>query len=164
MGLSVSFQITILKVLAGQPDGRATHAELTRQVAILISSGSDWTDRTKRLAACAPGLNIFGSRLISHNSTGWQITDAGRAFLLSLESPAPWISEDIPMPTPVEADVVPKLIEPMPSENQRTSEMALAPAQLPSPLTRLIGRARRRSRRPVAEESASPAKAAQRSL
>jgi hypothetical protein len=148
MGLTVSFQVTILKVLAGQPDGRATHAELTRQVAILISSGSDWTDRTKRLAACAPGLNIFGSRLISHDSTGWQITDAGRAFLLSLESPAPWISEDVPMPTPVETEVVPQLTEPMPS---RTTERAATRARPLSTLMRLIGNTRRRPRRPMVE-------------
>jgi hypothetical protein len=146
----VSFQITILKVLAGQPDGHATHAELMRQVAILISSGSDWTDRTKRLAARAPGLSIYGSRLISHDSAGWQITDAGHAFLVSLESPAP-IPENVPMPTPLEAHLAPTLTEPMPSEEQRTTERAAARARPPSTLMRLIGSARRLPRRPLAE-------------
>jgi hypothetical protein len=86
--LSVSFQITILKVLAGQAEGRATLPELTRQVSILVSSGPDWTERTKRLAAPAPGLDIFRSRFAFIDRAHWQITDAGRAFLISLETPA----------------------------------------------------------------------------
>src|ERR1700676_3717509 len=85
--LSVSFQITILKVLAGQTEGRATLPELTRQVSILVSSGPDWTERTKRLAALAPGLDIFRSRFVFVDRANWQITDAGRAFLISLETP-----------------------------------------------------------------------------
>jgi hypothetical protein len=85
----VSFQITILKVLAGHPEGRASLAELRRAVAILISSGTDWTDRTKRLAARAPGLDIFTQALVLRDDRGWQITDAGRALLTSVEKPAP---------------------------------------------------------------------------
>jgi hypothetical protein len=80
----VSFQITILKVLAGQAEGRAALPELTRQVSILISSGPDWTDRTKRLAALAP--DIFKSRFVFVDRASWQITDAGRALLISLET------------------------------------------------------------------------------
>jgi len=82
----VSFQITILKVLAGQTEGRATLPELTRQVSILVSSGPDWTDRTKRLAALAPGLDIFKLRFVFVDRASWQITDAGRGFLISLET------------------------------------------------------------------------------
>jgi hypothetical protein len=37
----MSFQITILKVLAGHPGGRASLADLKRAMAILITSGSD---------------------------------------------------------------------------------------------------------------------------
>ncbi len=85
----MSFQITILKVLAGHPEGRASLADLRRAVAILISSGSDWTNRTKRLAALAPGLDIFGQALVQRDDNGWQITDAGRALLASVEKPAP---------------------------------------------------------------------------
>jgi hypothetical protein len=84
----VSFQITVLKVLAGQPEGRLSLDDLKRAVAILISSGSDWTDRTKRLAARAPDLDIFGQLLVERSDTGWQITDAGRAFLACIEAPA----------------------------------------------------------------------------
>ena len=83
----VSFQITILKVLAGHPDGRASLADLKRAVAILISSGSDWTDRTKRLAARSPGLDIFSQSFVLRDDAGWQITDAGRVFLASVETP-----------------------------------------------------------------------------
>jgi hypothetical protein len=47
-------------------------------VAILISSGTDWTDRTKRLAARAPGLDIFTHAFVLRDAAGWQITEAGR--------------------------------------------------------------------------------------
>jgi hypothetical protein len=84
----MSFQVTILKVLAGHPDGQASLAELRKAVAILMTSGKEWTDRTKRLAARAPGLDIFAQSLVSRDATGWRITDAGRAMLETLESPA----------------------------------------------------------------------------
>jgi hypothetical protein len=85
----VSFQITVLKVLAGHPEGRASVADLTRCVSILISSGSDWTNRTKRLAARVTRLDIFGDAFVLRDDTGWQITDIGRQFLASLEAPIP---------------------------------------------------------------------------
>jgi hypothetical protein len=83
----MSFQITVLKVLAGHPGGRASLDELRRAVAILISSGTDWTDRTKRLAARAPGLDIFTRAFVLRDQEGWQITEAGRVFLAALEAP-----------------------------------------------------------------------------
>ncbi len=86
-GRVVSFQITVLKVLAGHPEGRASLEELRRAVAILISSGPDWTDRTKRLAARAPGLDIFTQAFVLRDKYGWQITEAGRALLASIEAP-----------------------------------------------------------------------------
>jgi len=85
-GRVVSFQISVLKVLAGYPEGRASLEELRRAVAILISSGPDWTDRTKRLAARAPGLDIFTQALVLCDKSGWQITEAGRALLASIEA------------------------------------------------------------------------------
>jgi hypothetical protein len=107
--LAGSFQITILKVLAGHPEGRASLAELRLAVAILISSGPDWTDRTKRLAARAPELDIFSQSFVLRHSDGWQITDAGRAFLISVERPAPLMASSdqavagtpIPASTPI---------------------------------------------------------------
>ena len=83
----MSFQITILKVLAGQPEGYLSVADLRNNVAILISSGRDWTDRTKRIAARTPGLDIFSQGMVIRSSDGWQITDAGRAFLAESEMP-----------------------------------------------------------------------------
>jgi hypothetical protein len=70
----VSFQITVLKVLAGHPEGRASIADLTRYVSILISSGTDWTNRTKRLAARAPKLDIFADSFVLRDVNGWHIT------------------------------------------------------------------------------------------
>jgi hypothetical protein len=94
----VSFQITVLKVLAGHPEGRASLAELTRYVSILISSGPDWTNRTKRLAARAPKLDVFGDSLVLRDDRGWQITESGRQFLASLEAPLPIASEPAQAP------------------------------------------------------------------
>jgi hypothetical protein len=82
----VSFQITVLKVLAGHPEGRLSLGDLKRAVAILISSGPDWTDRTKRLAARAPGLDIFSKAFVLRDDAGWEITAAGRAFLAFAET------------------------------------------------------------------------------
>jgi hypothetical protein len=83
----VSFQVTILKVLAGQPEGCLSLADLRNNVAILISSGPDWTDRTKRIAARTPGLDIFSQGMVLRSPAGWRITDAGRAFLAECEVP-----------------------------------------------------------------------------
>src|SRR6476646_3013306 len=83
----MNFQITVLKVLAGHPGGRASLDDLKRAVAILISSGADWTNRTKRLAARAPGLDIFTQAFVLRDEAGWQITHAGKAFLAAVEAP-----------------------------------------------------------------------------
>jgi hypothetical protein len=118
----VSFQITVLKVLAGHPNGRASLADLKRAVAILISSGPDWTDRTRRMAARAPGLDIFSQLLVLRDDAGWQITDAGRAFLASVEAP----------------------IQKVGGEQPRESVVATAPLSSP---TRSVGaKSRRRPR------------------
>jgi hypothetical protein len=125
----VSFQITVLKVLAGHPEGRASLGDLRRAVAILISSGSDWTDRTKRLAALAPGLDIFSQSFVLRDDAGWQITNAGRAFLASVETA---------IPTTVAIEEAPAAI------------VTLTPIRT-SPPIRLIGANRRRPRRRAAD-------------
>jgi len=123
----VSFQITILKVLAGHPEGRASLADLRRAVGILISSGPDWTDRTKRLAARAPDLDIFSQALVRRDDTGWQITVAGRAFLASDETPIPTMSgneqatESIVTLTPISA---PRSIRPVGLSRRRIRRRA----------------------------------------
>lgn len=89
LGPSVTLQLTILKVLNGQPDGRASLVDLKRYVEILITSGPDWTARMKRLAARAPALDIFGQSLVRRFDDYWQITDKGRAFLAIIDAPFP---------------------------------------------------------------------------
>jgi hypothetical protein len=86
-GRIVTFQITVLKVLAGHPQGRASVSDLKRDVGILMSCGSEWTDRIKRLAAGGAQLDIFGSAYVLRDERGWRITDSGRQFLDSLEAP-----------------------------------------------------------------------------
>jgi hypothetical protein len=94
----LSLQIAILKVLVSHPEGRATIAALNSDLSILSTSGPDWTNRLKRLAARAPGLDIFGQKLILRDSSGWQITPEGRAFLDWLESGA--ASANVPVAEP----------------------------------------------------------------
>jgi hypothetical protein len=132
----VSFQITVLKVLAGSPGGRVPLADLRRDVAILISSGRDWTDRTKRIAARAPDLNIFSQALVTRDAAGWQIAHAGLEFLARIEKPA---------------SVVVPAVEP---------EVAFVPPAAAPPPVPLIGinsgrRGRRGRRRLRARSSAS---------
>jgi hypothetical protein len=128
----VSFQITILKVLAGHPDGRASVAELTRFVSILMSSGSDWTDRMRRLAARAPKLEIFADAFVLRDDRGWCITDSGRQFLASLEAPIPAHEEDQEQPSRPCVTVVtaPNQVKPtmrLVVDNTRTSQPGLGP-------------------------------------
>jgi hypothetical protein len=94
----VSLQIAILKVLVSHPEGRATIAALNSDLSILNTSGPDWTNRLKRLAARAPDLDIFGQKLILRDSCGWQITPEGRAFLDGLERGA--ASAHVPVAEP----------------------------------------------------------------
>jgi hypothetical protein len=56
-------------------------------------------DRTKRIAARAPDLDIFSQAFVTLVLTGWQITAAGREFLASVEKPAP------PLAAPVAASI-----------------------------------------------------------
>ena len=125
----MSLQFSILKVLAGQPGGRATVADLNRYITLL--SCPEWTARMKRLSALAPDLDIFGSRYILRDDAGWQLTEAGHSFLAIVEMPAP-ATHDQEI-TPPEVIVI-----------------VQAPArQLPAPPLRLVidnPRGRRRTR------------------
>ena len=114
----MSFQITILKVLAGHPEGRASLADLKLYMEVLACSGADWSERMKRLAARAPDLDIFSSKYVLRELTGWHITKAGRAFLASLEAPpksvpsvsGPSLVELARMVQPAAAEVVSNVI------------------------------------------------------
>jgi hypothetical protein len=132
-GRGVSFQITVLKVLAGHPEGRACVADLTRYVSILMSSGSDWANRTKGLAARAPQLDIFGSAFVLRDDRGWQITDVGRQFLDWLEaSSATACHERQPENNAAAAPTTLNLVQPvlrLVVDNTRTSQSDPGPDQ-----------------------------------
>lgn len=82
----MNFQVTVLKVLVSYPDGFAAMADLKRDMAILATSGRDWAERTKRLAACVPDLDIFSQGLIERMNGGWRITEKGRLVLATMEA------------------------------------------------------------------------------
>ena len=82
----MSFQIAVLKVLAGHPEGHASLADLKHYLAVLTCSGADWSQKMKRLAARAPTLDIFSSGYVVRGPSGWQITTKGRDFLVSIET------------------------------------------------------------------------------
>ena len=125
-GRRVSFQITVLKVLAGHPQGHASLADLKHYVAVLTCSGADWSQRMKRLAARAPELDIFSSGYVLREPSGWQITAKGRDFLISIEAPSaePALTP-VALPMPVASD----------------------PTDLPPNVVQLVGRKVRRARR-----------------
>jgi hypothetical protein len=68
--------------------GPSRSLTLGHDVALLISSGRDWTDLTKRIAARAPDLDIFSQAFVLREPTGWVITAAGLDFLAAVERPA----------------------------------------------------------------------------
>jgi hypothetical protein len=128
----VSFQITILKVLAGHPDGRASIAELTRYVSVLMSSGPDWSDRMRRLAARAPKLDIFADAFVLRDDLGWSITHSGRQFLAALEAPINDLAEEQEQPSYPSVTIVvePPHIQPplrLVVDNTRISQSGLGP-------------------------------------
>ena len=96
----MSIQVAILKVLASHGSGRATLASLKRDIVILSASGAEWNARIKRLARRVPAIDIFGAGYVLRDDEGWQITSAGRDFLLGLEA----VSQDN---LPAEADLLP---------------------------------------------------------
>jgi hypothetical protein len=81
----VNFQVTVLKILVSYPRGHASMADLKRDMAILATSGREWTERTKRLAARVPDLDIFSQGLVERLDGGWRITDKGRVVLGMME-------------------------------------------------------------------------------
>ena len=82
----MNFQVTVLKILVSYPAGFAMMAELKRDMAILATSGRDWAERTKRLAARVPALDIFSQGLVERLNGGWRITEEGRAVLKLMEA------------------------------------------------------------------------------
>jgi hypothetical protein len=120
----VSLQIAILKVLVSYPDGRATSSELKSDLSFLDTTGPDWSNRLRRLAALAPDLDIFGQKLVVLDNSGWQITAEGKTVLDLLESGGSLLNATAPE-------------EPLPS---------LPPQQAPLLLGRRQRKAMRRAR------------------
>ena len=139
----MNFQVTVLKVLVSYPDGFAVMADLKRDVALLATSGTDWSDRTKRLAARFPELDIFSQRLVERIDGGWRITDKGRSILQLMEArTAPdKVQLDIRKPADQRPEHVdgPNRIQGLALRNQRRQT-------------------RRRQRRNAALKAASPAR------
>ncbi|MHC2332940.1 hypothetical protein [Bradyrhizobium sp. USDA 4454] len=112
----MSFQLTVLKVLAGQPTGRASVVEIRHAVEILMNSGKDWTDRMRRLAQHAPDLNIFSAKFVLRDAAGWEITQDGRQFLAALETAV------AARRSPLQSVGVPPINEPAPQPVAETAK------------------------------------------
>jgi hypothetical protein len=70
-GRAVNFRVTVLKVLVNYPDGFAMMGDLIkRDMAILATSGREWAERTKRLAARVPDLDLFSQGLMGSTAAG----------------------------------------------------------------------------------------------
>src|SRR3954452_11018593 len=101
-------------VLSSHPNGRATPVAMNADLAILAGAGPAWNARLKRLAARAPGLDIFSSKFVVRDPTGWQITAAGRIALREMEVPpteaptavAAHITDAVPVHVPQKLAVV----------------------------------------------------------
>ncbi|TYL96654.1 hypothetical protein FXB40_11490 [Bradyrhizobium rifense] len=135
----MNFQVTVLKILVSYPDGFAPMVDLKRDMAILATSGRDWAERTRRLAARVPDLDIFSQALVERRNGGWRITENGRAVLEFMEArPA--------APEPIQAPRV-----------EETTAAMVAAMQVP-PLRQAVDRAKwrreRRERRREARERA----------
>ena len=124
----MNFQVTVLKILVSYTDRFAVMEDLKRDMAILATSGRDWADRTRRLAARLPDLDIFSQGLVERISGGWMITAKGRVVLEFMEARSTG-SE------PIRTAAVDKV-----------AETVFAPASVPS-LKRPADRGRRRRER-----------------
>lgn len=81
----MSFQLSILKILAGQPGGRASLEVVKQHLVIFYTSGPEWPARMKRIASREPNLDIFRQKLIDRELGYWTITEEGRKVLEALE-------------------------------------------------------------------------------
>ena len=134
----MNLQVTILKILVSYPDGFAVMADVKRDMALLATSGAEWAERTRRLAARVANLDIFSQGLVERLNGGWRITDKGRATLDFMEA----------------RNAGPEL----PAENAATDALAhsqsapLLPLRLPA--ERGLRRRQRRERRRAARAAA----------
>lgn len=134
----MNFQVTVLKILVAYPDGFAVMEDLKRDMAILATSGRDWADRTRRLAARVPDLDIFSRGLVERISGGWKITARGREVLELMEA----------------RPVAPEPAKQAPVDEAKAVSEAAPVRRLPQPAGRAKRRRERRERRREARERA----------
>ncbi|MGY3512285.1 hypothetical protein [Bradyrhizobium lupini] len=137
----MNFQVTVLKILAAYPDGFAVMEDLKRDMAILATSGREWADRTKRLAARVPDLDTFSHGLVERTSGGWRITSEGREVLDFTEA-------GIAALEPIRAPLV-----------EDATSAIVAPSQVPLPAQPADRAKRRRERRERRREARERARA-----
>jgi hypothetical protein len=101
----VSFQLSILKILDGQTDGRASLEVIKQHLAVLYTSGQEWTGRMNRLAERVPDLDIFVQKLVVREPGVWNITGEGRSLLAILEGRVA-ANEDIALAEPSPAGLM----------------------------------------------------------
>lgn len=90
----MSLAVAILKILDGQPDGRASLDVVKQYLAVYYPSGPEWPQRMKALAERASStIDIFGQKLVTREPGEWCITEAGRTFLAALERPTAAVPE-----------------------------------------------------------------------
>ena len=109
-------QVAIMKVLASYPDGRASVAAMNGDLSILAGAGVEWSRRLRRIADRAPSLDIFSEGYVVRDDLGWQLTEAGRKMLGTLEASARACSfelsivEEPPTTSPPPAPSLPTLV------------------------------------------------------
>ena len=82
----LSIQVAILKILASHDRRQSDNSFTQEDMAILATSGPEWSARMRRLAGRAQAIDIFASGYVLCDHDGWQITAEGRDFLRALEA------------------------------------------------------------------------------
>jgi hypothetical protein len=82
----MNFQVSIMRILSAYPNGLAKHEQLKQDLAILATSGKDWSARSKKLAAALPPtLDVFRLGFVSRYAFGWRLTKKGKIALEMME-------------------------------------------------------------------------------
>jgi hypothetical protein len=74
-----------MKVLASYPLRLATLTQIKRDLEILVTTGAEWSQLTKKMAAGCPVLDVFGLGFVERYSFGWRLTEHGLAALEMME-------------------------------------------------------------------------------
>jgi hypothetical protein len=103
----VNIQLSVMKILAAYPGRLAALRDLKHDLAILASSGKDWSELSRRLASAFPQLDIFTLGFVARYSFGWRLTHRGLIALKAMEAHA----RNVRATTPVLDDVATQEIE-----------------------------------------------------